>query len=80
MDVIEAKAVVSEDELVSRIAELDKVKGLPLNLFDRIMNDTNDITLAAEFKRASPSKGEFIYFTTILCPLFHEKNKKEETK
>lgn len=57
-DVRLAQAQVPSSELEARIAAFDQVHGPPLNLFERIRADDKPIALAAEFKRASPSKGD----------------------
>jgi indole-3-glycerol phosphate synthase len=56
-DVREARARVSEEQLRAMIASFDTAHGAPLDLFQRIRDDDRAMTLAAEFKRASPSKG-----------------------
>lgn len=50
--------MVSEEELQARIARMDSEHGRPLNLFERLRAEQRPMALAAEFKRASPSKGE----------------------
>ncbi|CAM9910180.1 unnamed protein product [Choristocarpus tenellus] len=56
-DVEEAKQMVSEDELRKKIKDFDDENGGPVDLFDRICAESPDMAVAAEFKRASPSKG-----------------------
>jgi indole-3-glycerol phosphate synthase len=57
-DVADARTMVSEEELQARIARMDSEHGRPLNLFERLRAEQRPMALAAEFKRASPSKGE----------------------
>jgi len=57
-DVRLAQTQVSSAELEARIAAFDQAHGPPLNLFERIRAEDKPIALAAEFKRASPSKGD----------------------
>jgi len=58
LDVGLAQAQTSAADLEARIAEFDKAHGPPLNLLERIRAEEKPIALAAEFKRASPSKGD----------------------
>lgn len=57
-DVAAAEAQVSSTELKTQITVFDQEHGGPLNLFARIRGEERPIALAAEFKRASPSKGD----------------------
>lgn len=57
-DVRLAQSQVPSAELEARIAVFDQAHGPPLNLFERIRAEDKPIALAAEFKRASPSKGD----------------------
>ena len=59
-DVAAAKRVASEAELVAAAVEFDAEHGPPLDLYDRLAQETaaGRMGLAAEFKRASPSKGD----------------------
>ena len=57
-DVRLAQAQVPSAELEARIAAFDQAHGPPLNIFERIRAEDKPIALAAEFKRASPSKGD----------------------
>ncbi|GMI47937.1 hypothetical protein TrCOL_g4875 [Triparma columacea] len=57
LDVAEAKGRVSEKELLEKYENLKAELGPPLNLFDKITSSYPSMSLAAEFKRASPSKG-----------------------
>ncbi|GMH47707.1 hypothetical protein TrRE_jg418, partial [Triparma retinervis] len=56
-DVEEAKGRISEQELLERYSKLKLELGPPLNLFSKITSSSPSMSLAAEFKRASPSKG-----------------------
>lgn len=49
---------VTKDELYEDIADLDEALGKPLNLIDCIYSTYPKMTIAAEFKKASPSKGD----------------------
>lgn len=55
-DVRLAQSQVSAADLKVRIAAFDQAHGPPLNLIERIRVEDKPIVLAAEFKRASPSK------------------------
>lgn len=57
-DVAQARAQVSESSLRAKIEEMDREHGKPLDLFERLRAEQRPMALAAEFKRASPSKGE----------------------
>lgn len=57
VDVAEAESRVPASQLEAEIAAFDAAHGKPLSLFDRIRREERPIALAAEFKRASPSKG-----------------------
>ena len=57
-DVRLAQADVPAAALEAQIAAFDQAHGPPLNLFERIRAEERSIALAAEFKRASPSKGD----------------------
>merc|ERR1740117_2717958 len=56
-DVAAAKLVTSVDELKAKAAAIVQELGEPLNLGDRI-RQARPMAVAAEFKRASPSKGD----------------------
>lgn len=49
---------ISTDEYLEDIIELDRKYGSPINLYQKIKSTKSYISLAAEFKRASPSKGD----------------------
>lgn len=53
----EAQGKVPASQLEAEIAAFDAAHGKPLSLFERIRGEARPIALAAEFKRASPSKG-----------------------
>ncbi len=55
---------VSREDLESSYKEFDKKFGSTLNLWDRILSTQPRMAFAAEFKRASPSKGNFIQIGT----------------
>jgi indole-3-glycerol phosphate synthase len=55
--VAEAESRVPASQLEAEIAAFDAAHGKPLSLFERIRAEERPIALAAEFKRASPSKG-----------------------
>ncbi|KAG5180335.1 indole-3-glycerol phosphate synthase-domain-containing protein [Tribonema minus] len=57
-DVEEARHLVSEATLLSQIASFDAQHGAPLDLYERIAQTEPQMAIAAEFKRASPSKGD----------------------
>ena len=61
LDVAAAKAVTSEDALRVRIAALDEAQGGPVDLrahLEAHARARQQIAVCAEFKRASPSKGD----------------------
>ena len=50
---------ISSDDYLEEILEFDEKYGPPINLYQKINSIPNpQIALAAEFKRASPSKGD----------------------
>ena len=55
---IDRSFYVSEEDLEREIEEFDKDFGAPLNLSTRIAETYPEMAIAAEFKRASPSKGD----------------------
>ncbi|CAM9423206.1 unnamed protein product, partial [Ectocarpus sp. 8 AP-2014] len=58
IDVAEAKARVSETELRKQMDDFAARNGGPIDLFYRITSEEPEMAIAAEFKRASPSKGD----------------------
>ncbi|CAN0151765.1 unnamed protein product, partial [Ectocarpus sp. 12 AP-2014] len=58
IDVAEAKARVSETELRKQMDDFAAMNGGPIDLFYRITSEEPEMAIAAEFKRASPSKGD----------------------
>eukprot|EP00752_Nemacystus_decipiens_P006212 g5604.t1 len=58
IDVAEAKKVVSETELRRQVKEFKAAHGGTIDLFRRIVAEEPEMAIAAEFKRASPSKGD----------------------
>ncbi|CAM9625132.1 unnamed protein product [Pylaiella littoralis] len=58
IDVAEAKKFVSEEELRRQMGEFKAVNGGTIDLFRRITAEEPNMAIAAEFKRASPSKGD----------------------
>jgi len=57
-DVIEAKKNLPEEQLIQEAAKFEQKYGEPLNLDFRIREEEPEMAIAAEFKRASPSKGD----------------------
>lgn len=59
LDVADAKVNQPVENLVEMMNTLDKELGKPLSLFDRVIEGQkySKVSVAAEFKRASPSKG-----------------------
>lgn len=55
---IDRSFYASSETLEEEIKEFDEVYGPPLNLADRISSTFPHMAIAAEFKRASPSKGD----------------------
>jgi indole-3-glycerol phosphate synthase len=55
---IDRSFYISEDDMVQDIHDFDEVYGKPFNLMDRIASVYPSMAIAAEFKRASPSKGD----------------------
>lgn len=55
---IDRSFYISEDDLRREIEDFDEQYGKPLNLIDRIKVPYPTMAIAAEFKRASPSKGD----------------------
>ena len=55
---IDRSFYISDDDLVDDIAEFDDNYGKPLNIIDKIESTYPQMAIAAEFKRASPSKGD----------------------
>ncbi|POM80833.1 Transcriptional adapter 2-alpha, partial [Phytophthora palmivora] len=62
LDVAAAQQVVSADQLVKKIESTEGIYGSALAVLDRLnapaKEGWSDVALAAEFKRASPSKGD----------------------
>uniref|UniRef100_H3G9T7 Uncharacterized protein n=1 Tax=Phytophthora ramorum TaxID=164328 RepID=H3G9T7_PHYRM len=62
LDVEAAKQVVTPEQLVKKIESTESVYGSALRVLDRlnapVKEGWSDVALAAEFKRASPSKGD----------------------
>ncbi|KAI9914494.1 hypothetical protein PsorP6_007631 [Peronosclerospora sorghi] len=62
LDVAAAKLIVSAEKLEEKVNNTEKVYGPALHVLDRLNEPVKDgysrIALAAEFKRASPSKGD----------------------
>eukprot|EP01041_Mallomonas_annulata_P007220 gene7220-14723_t len=54
---IDRSFYISSDEYNEQIREFDETYGKPLNLFEHISSKYPQMAIAAEFKRASPSKG-----------------------
>ena len=57
-DADKARLEVSAADLQQHIKEFEAQHGGPLSLYDRIAQTAPSVALAAEFKRASPSKGD----------------------
>ena len=55
---IDRSFYVSSEDYENEIVEFDKLHGKPLNLGQRIAQVYPQMAIAAEFKRASPSKGD----------------------
>jgi hypothetical protein len=55
---IDRTMYVSADDLIEEIREFDDLYGKPLNISERIALSYPQMAIAAEFKRASPSKGD----------------------
>lgn len=49
---------MSADDLQEDIVAFDNSNGRPINLFDKLASCHPQMAIAAEFKRASPSKGD----------------------
>lgn len=55
---IDKSFYVSTEDLENEIIEFDSKYGPPLNIQTRILSSYPNMSIAAEFKRASPSKGD----------------------
>eukprot|EP01038_Epipyxis_sp_PR26KG_P013558 gene13558-18195_t len=55
---IDRSFYISSDDYYSEIREFDEIHGKPINLKDRLLSLYPKMAIAAEFKRASPSKGD----------------------
>lgn len=55
---IDRSFYISEDDLLSDISDFDESHGKPLKVVDKIHSTFPQMAIAAEFKRASPSKGD----------------------
>ena len=55
---IDRSFYISASDMEADIREFDEKHGKPLNLGDRIACQYPQMAIAAEFKRASPSKGD----------------------
>lgn len=55
---IDRSFYISASDMEAEIREFDEKYGKPLNLGDRIARQYPKMAIAAEFKRASPSKGD----------------------
>lgn len=55
---IDRSFYVSHEDLENDIEAFDAIYGKPLNLFNRIKSTYPTMAIAAEFKKASPSKGD----------------------
>ena len=71
---IDRSFYVSADDLTEEIVDFDEKFSTPLNLFDQLASRDPQMAIAAEFKRASPSKGDINTNVNIVdqCLLYAE--------
>jgi len=55
---IDPSMYISQDDLLDEIMDFDSKYGRPINLYKKLKSASSKMSLAAEFKRASPSKGD----------------------
>lgn len=67
IDVDIAKKECGEEELRDRIRKMDKEHGPPLSILSRLHQEKEFMAVAAEFKRASPSKGDICIDKELEC-------------
>eukprot|EP01035_Chromulina_nebulosa_P022291 gene22291-28872_t len=71
---IDRSFYISSDDLLEEIGDFDEQYGAPYNLYERLLASYPRVAIAAEFKRASPSKGDINIKVNIVdqCLMYAE--------
>ena len=71
---IDRSFYISSDDLLEEIGDFDEQYGAPYNLYERLLASYPSVAIAAEFKRASPSKGDINIKVNIVdqCLMYAE--------